>query len=173
MSNTQPINKRKTEYTEKLSVDLSKHISTNPVGHIEIDLSLGMTSPFPSLSHASKSLCIPIVDPETVLDLVSEALPHLEKKEQHENSNIIFEQQALLIIEVTMFAVLKCLSSLLQQYFPRSEDYEEAFKKALDKIKPIIDSLVFDQDILLQTQITSATKDEFDKIISQLGLEEE
>ena len=85
MSSTQPINKRKTEYTEKLSVDLSKHISTNPVGHIEIDLSLGMTSPFPSLSHASKSLCIPIVDPETVLDLVSEALPHLEKKEQNEN----------------------------------------------------------------------------------------
>ena len=44
MSNAQPISKRKTEYTEKLSVDLSKHISTNPVGHIEIDLSLGMTS---------------------------------------------------------------------------------------------------------------------------------
>ena len=104
---------------------------------------------------------------------MSEALPHLEKKEQNENSNIIFEQQALLIIEVTMFAVLKCLSSLLQQYFPRSEDYEEAFKKALDKMKPIIDSLMLDPDILLQTQITSATKDEFDKIISQLGLEEE
>ena len=173
MKNMQPINQRKTRYTDKLSQNLSEHISNKPVGYIEIDLNLGMTSPFPSLSQASKSLCVPILDPETLSDYVSELLPEISEDEQNKNSIILFEQQALLIIEVTLYAVLRCLSSLLQQYFPRSEDYELAFNKALDKLKPQIDSITVDSDTFLTPQITQATKDEFDKIISHLNLEEE
>ena len=173
MRKINPINQRKTKHTEKLSRNVSKYISNKPVAHIEIDLNLGMTSPFPSLSQASKSLCVPIVDPETLFDFVSEELPQLVEDEQIKNSNILFEQQALLIIEVAMYAVLRCLSSLLQEYFPRSEDYELAFNKALDKLKPQIDSIMVDSDTFLTSQITQATKDEFDKIISHLIFEEE
>ena len=116
---------------------------------------------------------MPILDPETLSDYVSELLPEISEDEQNKNSIILFEQQALLIIEVTLYAVLRCLSSLLQQYFPRSEDYELAFNKALDKLKPQIDSIMVNSDTFLTPQITQATKDEFDKIISHLNLEEE
>ena len=169
----QPINQRKTRYTDKLSQNLSEHISNKPVGHIEIDLNLGMTSPFPSLSQASKLLCVPILDPETLSDYVSELLPEIPEEEQNKNSIILFEQQALLIIEVTLYAALRCLSSLLQQYFPRSEDYELAFNKALDKLKPQIDSIMVNSEMYLETQIIQATKNEFEEIIRHLSLDEE
>ena len=72
-----------------------------------------------------------------------------------------------------MYAVLQCLTSLLQQYFPKSEDFEESFKKALSRIKPQIDSLVIDEEIFLGTQVSESTKAEFNEIVKYMNKEEE
>ena len=125
------------------------------------------------LSKASKSLSLAIVDPRSVMQLVQETLPELDQNEMAQNSNIIFEQQALSVIEATMYGTIQCLASLLQPYFPRSEDFEEAFKKALVKIKPFIDSLAVDYDSKLKAQLSNATDEKFDEIISQLNQEDE
>ena len=55
----------------------------------------------------------------------------------------------------------------------KSEDFEEAFKKALVKIKPFIDSLAVDYDSKLKAQLSNATDEKFDEIISQLNQEDE
>ena len=173
MNSKRPIKKRATKHTQQLTEDFSDFLNSNRVGHIDIDVNLEMSTPFPSLNNGSKSLSVPLVDPETVSDLVSELLPDLDGKELSVNSNIIFEKQALLIIEATMYAVLQCLTSLLQQYFPKSEDFEESFKKALSRIKPQIDSLVMDEEMFLGTQISESTKAEFNEIVKYINKEEE
>ena len=173
MNRNIPIKNRKTNYTKFLSDELSDYISNNKVSYIEIDLDLSMNTPFPALSQASKSLSIPIVDPHSVIHLVMDSLPELEDEELFVNSDIVFEKQALLIMEATIYGVIQCLASLLQPYFPRSADFEEAFKKALTKIKPIIDSIFIDSEAKFEAEMSIATDEKFEEIVHLLNEEEE
>ena len=173
MSTSKPIKDRQTEHTGVLLDKYWEFVANNKAGIIEIDLDVNIDTAFPVLSRASKSLSLAIVDPRSVIQLVQETLPELDENELAQNSNIIFEQQALNVIEATMYGTIQCLASLLQPYFPRSEDFEEAFKKALVKIKPFIDSLAVDYDSKLKAQLSNATDEKFDEIISQLNQEDE
>lgn len=173
MNRNIPIKNRKTNYTKFLSDELTDYISNNKVSYIEIDLDLSMNTPFPALSQASKSLCIPIVDPHTVIHLVMDSLPELEDEELFVNSDIVFEKQALLVMEATLYAAIQSLSSLLQPYLPRSADFEEAFKKALSRIKPIIDSLTIDTVTKFDKNQFITTDEKFNEIIQYLIQEEE
>ena len=173
MNSNKPIKQRATEHTPVLLDKYWEFVANNKAGIIEIDLDVNIDTAFPVLSKASKSLSLAIVDPRSVMQLVQETLPELDQNEMAQNSNIIFEQQALSVIEATMYGTIQCLASLLQPYFPRSEDFEEAFKKALVKIKPFIDSLAVDYDSKLKAQLSNATDEKFDEIISQLNQEDE
>ena len=173
MNSNKPIKQRATEHTPVLLDKYWEFVANNKAGIIEIDLDVNIDTAFPVLSRASKSLSLAIVDPRSVMQLVQETLPELDENEMVQNSNIIFEQQALSVIEATMYGTIQCLASLLQPYFPRSEDFEEAFKKALVKIKPFIDSLAVDYDSKLKAQLSNATDEKFDEIISQLNQEDE
>ena len=173
MSTNKPIKDRQTEHTGVLLDKYWEFVANNKAGIIEIDLDVNIDTAFPVLSRASKSLSLAIVDPRSVMQLVQETLPELDENEKAQNSNIIFEQQALSVIEATMYGTIQCLTSLLQPYFPRSEDFEEAFKKALVKIKPFIDSLAVDYDSKLKAQLSNATDEKFDEIINQLNQEDE
>jgi len=173
MKEIKPINQRRTKFTSKLTDDLSEYISKNKVGSIEIELDIRMNTPFPALSQASKSLSVPMVDPHSVMHLVMDSLPELEEKEMFTNSDIVFEKQALLVMEATLYAAIQSLSSLLQPYFPRSADFEEAFKKALCRIRPIIDSLIIDTENSFDENKFSTTDEKFNEIIQFLTQEEE
>jgi len=173
MNSNKPIKQRATEHTPVLLDKYWEFVANNKAGIIEIDLDINIDTAFPVLSKASKSLSLSIVDPRSVMQLVQETLPELDENELAQNSNIIFEQQALNVIEATMYGTIQCLASLLQPYFPRSEDFEEAFKKALVKIKPFIDSLAVDYDSKLKAQLSNATDEKFDEIINQLNQEDE
>ena len=166
-----PIHKRHTEYTDQLTTLYEELVNSQPVRHIDIEVGIKMNTPFPSLGSATKSVQVPMVDPHSLLHLAMESIPELEGNELYENTEIIFEKQAMKVIEAATYAFLKCTALQLQEYFPRTSDYKKAFNKALNQIEPIIDAVNLDKNkILDKTKVL--TNDEFDSIISNL-LEEE
>ena len=166
-----PIHKRHTAYTDQLTTLYEELVNTQSVRHIDIEVGIKMNTPFPSLGSAKKSVQVPMVDPHSLLHLAMESIPELEGNELYENTEIIFEKQAMKVIEAATYAFLKCTVLQLQEYFPRTSDFEKAFNKALNQIEPIIDSVNFDENKTLNESMIS-TNDKFDSIISNLMEEE-
>ena len=166
-----PIHKRHTEYTDELTTLYEELVNSQPVRHIDIEAGIKMNTPFPSLGSATKSVQVPMVDPHSLLHLAMESIPELEGNELYENTEIIFEKQAMKVIEAATYAFLKCTVLQVQEYFPRTSDFKKAFNKALNQIEPIIDSVNFDKNKTLDKSIISSN-DEFDSIISNLFEEE-
>ena len=166
-----PIHKRHTEYTDQLTTLYEELVKSQPVKHIDIEVGIKMNTPFPSLGSAKKSVQVPMVDPHSLLHLAMESIPELEGNELFENTEIIFEKQAMKVIEAATYAFLKCAVLQLQEYFPRTSDFEKAFNKALNQIEPIIDSVNFDEN-RKQAQSILSPNEEFESIIANLFEEE-
>ena len=130
-----------------------------------------MNTPFPSLGSAKKSVQVPMVDPHSLLHLAMESIPELEGNELFENTEIIFEKQAMKVIEAATYAFLKCAVLQLQEYFPRTSDFEKAFNKALNQIEPILTQSILMKIESKQNSILSPNE-EFESIIANLFEEE-
>ncbi len=168
-----PINKRSTNYTGELSQELDKFIEKNEVPICKIDVSINISTPFPTLNAALSSSYTSIIDPHTALHFVEEHLPNLSKDDSEENASILFEAQSIRIIESSIDAFLNSLQSCLRDFFPRTEDIKTSFLKILDQKKLQYDSLGFNRNYVDEFLDDENILQLFNDIVSDVTKEEE
>jgi hypothetical protein len=136
-----PIIKRTNDSTKFLQNKVDEYIKDKPVGISKINVGIKITTPFPTLSSVSQSNYVPIIDPDTIKCVVEDNMEDSNEKEIMRNAEIIFEQQALEVIEKATESFIDALAASLQDYFPQSSDFEEIFKTVIKDKKLKIDSL--------------------------------
>ena len=72
--NNIPIGERETDETRYLQERVEEYINENNVPISKIDVSINVTTPFPTLSGANQAKYLPIIDPHTMQHLVEENL---------------------------------------------------------------------------------------------------
>jgi len=168
-----PINRRSTNYTGELSEELDKHIEQNEVPICKIDVSINISTPFPTLNAALSSSFTSIIDPHTALHFVEEHLPNLSKEDSEENARILFEAQSMRIIESSIDAFLNSLQSCLRDFFPRTDDIKSSFLKILDRKKLQYDAIGFNRNYVAQFIDDENILQLFNDIVSDVKTEEE
>lgn len=136
-NNKKPIGERKTDQTNHLQKKVDEYIVGNTVPISSIDISINVTSPFPTLSGANKTNFIPIVDPHTMFHLVEESLEGENDEKIDNNATILFESQALRVIQGAFDGLIDILQAVLEDYHPTFKDFEKTFLQVLGEKQKI------------------------------------